>query len=137
MNPSFRSPILACLLGLAFWLSQTLIYEPFVVPHLADWKAIPIVWWVAVFVPEAAVCISAVWAFRHIRDAIVFCVLGGFILTTCQFLAGMLSRSAHHKAIEGGLLHFGIQFFVVTLLVAGVVGLVSLVRIGVTRVLAG
>ena len=131
-------PVLfALLLGGSFWASQALIYEPFIVPTLSTSSATPIAWWLAVLAPEVIVCVIATIALRQIGQAILFCVLGGFAITASQFLAGLTNQPGHYKAIEGGLVHFGIQLSVITLLIAVVVGLTALVRLGVQRARAG
>lgn len=137
MNYTARTLLFPCLLVLTFWLSQEFIYVPFVVPRLITWTEVPIAWVVAVFAPEVIVCIFATLSFHRLADALVFCTLGAFSITGCQFLAGLLHQPGNHKAIEGGLTQFGLQLFLVTMLLAVVVGVLSLIRFGIGRVRAG
>lgn len=137
MAQSLPPLLFALLLGGSFWASQALIYEPFIVPTLSTSNAVPLAWWAAVLAPEIIVCVIATMTFRQITQGVLFCLLGGLVITASQFLAGLLNQPGHLKAIEGGLLHFGVQLFVVTLLVATVVSLTALVRLGVQRGRAG
>jgi|GEM_PF-2281752 len=93
--------------------------------------------WGIVFTPEIAVCIGAIYWLRTAISLAVFCIVGAFVISGCQFASGLLNQAAHHKAIEGGLLQFGVQFVVITLLLAIVIGVCTVVRLGVTHVRAG
>ena len=106
-------------------------------PQLSAWKEVPIIWWAAVFAPEIIVCILAAWSFRKFTDSLIFCVLGGLSVTSYQFLSGLLNEPGNHKIIEGGFVHFGLQLFIITMLLALAVGALCLIRAGVNRVRAG
>ena len=61
----------------------------------------------------------------------VFCMLGALVVTSLQWLAGLLNEPGHHKVVEGGIVHFGVQFLVLSLLLLACVGTIRLVRFGV------
>ncbi len=128
-----RPIMLTGLLGIAFVISQELLYEPYVVPQLSSKLAVPLVWWLLVLTPEFAVCVLAGFSVKNIREGAAFCLLGGFMITTLQWVAGILNEPASHKAIEGGPIHFALQLFIVTFLLSCVLGVVGLVRLGVRR----
>jgi len=132
-----RPIIFAALLACAFWLSQALIYEPIIVPALGAVVAVPLAWWVAVLVPELLVCAIATWGLRSIAEGLVFCLAGGFAITTAQFVAGFSNQPGHLKIIEGELLQFAVQLVLISTLLAAVVAVLAVVRFGVQRVRAG
>lgn len=136
MRPILRHVVLALVLGIAFVLSQRFIYQPWVVPQLATWQSVPMYVWCIVFAPEVAVCFGAIYWLRTAVSLTVFCILGALVISSCQFASGLLNQPAYHKAIEGGLRQFGVQFVVITLLLAIVIGVCTVVRLGVTYVRA-
>lgn len=129
--------LLALALGIAFVLSQQFIYKPWIVPQLATWQSVPIYVWCIVFTPEITVCIGAIYWLRSAVSLTVFCIVGALVISSCQFASGLLNQPAHHKAIEGGLLQFGVQFVVIALLLTIVIAIGTLARLGVTHVRAG
>src|SRR5881409_2732557 len=126
-----RPLILALSLGAAFVTTQEVFYEPFIVPRLAGWHQVPLLWWAAAFAPEAGVCVAAALLARRARDWLAFCILGALVVTSLQWLAGLLNAPGHLKVIEGGIVHFGLQFLGLSILLFGCVGTVRLVRFGV------
>jgi hypothetical protein len=125
-----RPILLALLLGVVFVSTQELFYEPFIVPRLAGWHQVPLLWWVAAFAPEIGVCVVAAVLARRAREWLVFCVLGAFVVTSVQWLLGLLDEPGHLKAVEGGTVHFGLRFLVLSVLLFGCVGTARLVRFG-------
>ncbi len=126
-----RPIVLALLLGVAFVSSQELVYEPFIVPRLAGWHHVPLLWWVAALAPEAAVCLLAALLARRAQEWFTFCILGALVVTSLQWVAGVLDQPGHLKVIEGGILYFAFQFLVLSVLLLGCVAAVRLVRFGV------
>src|SRR2546422_11647919 len=116
-----RPFVLALLLGVAFVSTQELFYEPVIVPRLAGWHQVPLLWWVAALAPEAAVCLVAALLARRAREWLAFCILGALVITSLQWLAGLLNQPGHLKVIEGGVVHFAFQFLVLSLLPLGCV----------------
>lgn len=137
MRSILRPVLLALALGIAFVLSEQFVYQPWVVPQLATWQSVPMYVWCMVFTPEIAVCIGAIYWLRTAVSLTVFCIVGALVISSSQFASGLLNQPAHHKAIEGGLLQFGFQFVVIALLLAIVIGVCTVVRLGVTHVRAG
>ena len=128
-----RAILMAFLLGLAFVLGQTLIYERFIVPRLSKWNEVPWGWWLASFAPEFVVIVAASWFIRKFREAVVFCVGGALFVTTLQWIAGVISAPGTAKLIEGGPVHFAVQFLGLTVIVSVAVGLTVICRIVVGR----
>ena len=137
MRKNLRPVLLALALGIAFVLSQQFIYRPWVVPQLATWQSVPMYVWCIVFMPEVAVCIGAIYWLRTAISLTIFCILGALVISSCQFASGLLNQPAHHKAIEGGLLQVSVQFIVIALLLAIVIGVCTVVRLGVIHARAG
>jgi len=128
-----RLILFPCLLGLAFVLSQEFFYEPFVVPRLSGWKEAPILLWVAAFAPEAIVCVAAALMAQSRKEWLLFCVAGALVVTTLQWLAASLSEPGHLKAIEGGPVHFVLQFLILSALLFGAVATIRAARFAVLR----
>ena len=125
-----RLAVLMFLLGLSFVLTQEFFYEPYIVPRLAEWNEVPYLWWVGAFAPEFAVCVAAGLVSRSTKEWLVFCLLGGLVITTLQWVAGLLNQPGHFKAVEGGIAHFAHQYAILTTLLLGVVGVLRLIRLG-------
>src|SRR5438046_2061253 len=105
-----RAAVFACVLAAASLVSQKLVYEPFVVPQLASWQAIPWPWWFAIFGPEFVVCAAVVaWA-RGITDVLLFCLFGALFVEGLLWIAELLNQPGHYKTIEGGPLLFMVHF---------------------------
>lgn len=121
------------LLGVAFVLSQELLYEPFVVPRLAGWQEVPTLWWVLILTPEAAVCVAAALMARSGKEWVLFCVTGALVVTTLQWLAATLNQPGHLKVAEGGPVHFVLQFLILSVLLFGVVAAIRTLRFAVLR----
>lgn len=132
-----RPIIFAALLVCAFWLSHALIYEPIIVPALGAVVTVPFSWWLAALVPELLVCALVTRVLKSFAEGLAFCLAGGFAITAAQFGAGFSNEPGHSKIIEGGLLHFAVQFVIVSSLLAAVIAVVAMVRFGVQRVRAG
>ena len=126
-----RAILLALLLGATFVGTQELFYDPFIVPRLARWQQVPLLWWGAAFVPEVGVAVVAALLAQRAREWVVFCMLGALVVTSLQWLAGLLNEPGHHKVVEGGIVHFGVQFLVLSILLLACVGTIRLVRFGV------
>ena len=120
-------------LGVAFVLSQELIYEPLIVPRLSTWKEIPVYWWVAAFAPEVIVCLAAALMTKPAKEWLSFCASGALVITTVQWVAGLLNQPGHSKVIEGGPLHFAVQLITVGALIFVFVASVRLARLAVLR----
>jgi hypothetical protein len=128
-----RAIVMAFLLGVAFVLGQTLIYEPYIVPRLGTWHEVPWQWWLAALAPEFAVILAASWIIRGFSQAAVFCVSGALCVVSLQWIAGSLSMPSTAKLIEGGFVHFAIQFLALTVLVSAAVMISMFARIVVRR----
>ena len=115
-------------LGLAFVLSQHLFYEPFIVPRLTSWHAVPVYWWGLAFIPEVAVCVVVALISRTTKEWGLFCLLGALVVTTLQWVEAVLHRPGTHKLIEGGVGHFVFQGFILFILLFCTVGLVRVIR---------
>lgn len=138
MTMTTRLTALVLLLGVSVVLSQELYYEPLVVPRLAEWKEVPVLWWVAAFAPEFAASVAAALLSRSTKEWLLFCLLGGLLVTTLKWGAGVFNQPGHIKAIEGGIVHFALQFLSLTVLLFGAVGAVRLIRLGFqSRALTG
>ena len=125
-----RLTVLVLLLGTAFVLSQELFYEPFIVPRLGEWKEVPVLWWIAAFAADLAVCVIAALVARSNREWLLFCLLGALFLTIIQWIQGFLNQPGHLKTIEGGIIHFVMQFLILSVLLTGTVALVRLICLG-------
>jgi hypothetical protein len=124
------------LLGVAFVVGLKFLYEPFVVPRLAGWQEVPILWVVLTLAPAAAVCVAAALKARSIKEWVLFSVAGALVITTLQWLAAALNQPAHHKMIEGGPEQFVLQFLVLSVLLLGVLATIRTVRFAVLRIYA-
>lgn len=131
-----RAILFPFLLGVAFVLSQEFLYEPFVVPRLAGWKEVPILWLVLIFAPEAAVCVAAALMARSRKEWVLFSLAGALVITTLQWLAAALNEPGHLKMIEGGPDHFVLQFLILSVLLLGVVAAIRTLRFAVLRLYA-
>jgi hypothetical protein len=128
--------LFACILATATLASQKLIYEPFVVPQLASWQAIPWSWWFTIFAPEFAVCAAAVaWA-RGINEVLLFCLFGALLVEALLWIADLLNQPGHYKTIEGGAMQFIVHYIVVAVLLLIISGSLFLLRMGWRRVRA-
>jgi hypothetical protein len=127
---------LACILAVATLVSQKLVYEPFLVPQLASWQAIPWSWWIAIFAPELAVCAAAVAFARGINEVLWFCLLGALLVEGLLWIADLLSQPGHYKTIEGGPIQFVVHYLVVAVLLLIISGSLFLLRMGWRRVRA-
>lgn len=133
MNSVYRPIVLAGLLGVTLLLSQELLYEPYVVPQLSSRVAVPYIWWLVVYAPVLAICVMAGLSVRNMREGAMFCLMGGLVITTLQWVAGIINEPGSHEAIEGGPIHFALQLVIVTFLLSCVLGMVGIVRLGVRR----
>jgi hypothetical protein len=125
-----RITILILFLISSFVLSQKLFYEPFIVPRLAEWQEVPVLWWIGAFAAEFAICVAAALWTRSTREWLSFCLFGALAITTTQWIFGFLNLPGHHKVIEGGIDHFLLQLFIITVLLTGAVGIIRIVRFG-------
>ena len=99
-------------------------------PRLGEWKEVPVLWWIGAFAAELAVCVIVALVARSTREWLLFCLLGALFVTIIQWIQGFLNQPGHHKAIEGGIVHFVIQFLVLSVLLTGAVGLIRLICLG-------
>jgi hypothetical protein len=136
MRALLRPTLFACLLGVAFVVTQKLVYEPFVVPRLAQWQEIPWQWWLAISLPELAICLASALVARNLYEIAGFAVVGAILVACLQWLANVLNQPGHFKTIEGGPVHFAIHALVLTVLLFTVVGSFYALRLGWHRVRA-
>ncbi|MFH2043596.1 MAG: hypothetical protein ABIK92_00435 [Pseudomonadota bacterium] len=127
MKTNKRLTLLIILLGTAFVISQELFYEPFIVPRLSGWKEVPVLWWIGAFSAEILVCIIVALVSHSTKEWLLFCLYGGLFITTIQWVQGFFLQPGHLKATEGGIVHFGTQFIILSALLACFVGLVRLI----------
>jgi hypothetical protein len=128
---------LATCLGLAFLLGQSFFYEPHIVPRLASSQGVPWQWWLAAFLPEIFIVAIAAFMLRGVKPAAIFCAFGALCVTLAQWVLAAFSRSGTSKVIEGGAIHFLVQFAALTIMVTAAYVCLSVIHLAWSKVGAG
>jgi hypothetical protein len=123
---TWRAFAFALLLVLSMNISPRFIYEPWVVPHLAQFQSVPVLWWVVVYLPQFLVCCLAGLVLRHWSEAAVFSCVGALLLTC----VALYLQSEHRPGyINGsGILGSPLTFLVYLVVVYAITSLVHLLR---------
>lgn len=104
------------LLILAEICSYKGIYESFIAPNLRGHATVPYWWWLIAISSMLVTLILAGCFIPTWFLAVCYSVGGAITTTSLQWLAALWHQPGLHKLIEGGLMHFLVQFLAVTIL---------------------
>ncbi len=111
---------------ISFLLVREIIYNIFLVPRLASWQELNILWEIVIWAPMFAVCVTAGVLAQKTKEWLLFCLLSSLTLTTLLWVEGVLNQPSNINAAEGGPIHFFLHFFIGFLLTFVSVGAVRL-----------